>query len=172
MADLVHKRPEWVCPRCTNTGAYRLGTRWVRCMMCNTNIGDPRTGEQIAANVIHMHAWREVGMIKVDHYECALCPASSADTPRVWSKRAGAELAPPDAVYVGRPSPWGNPYRVDSGLTQEEAVSLYREWITRDSNAELRRQARRTLRGKHLVCWCHPLPCHADVLLEIANAEG
>jgi len=27
------------------------------------------------------------------------------------------------------------------------------------------------LRGKDLVCWCSPLPCHADVLLELANAE-
>ena len=26
------------------------------------------------------------------------------------------------------------------------------------------------LKGKDLVCWCAPQPCHADVLLEIANS--
>jgi hypothetical protein len=34
-------------------------------------------------------------------------------------------------------------------------------------------EARRELGGRDLVCWC-PIdqPCHADVLLEIANQES
>jgi hypothetical protein len=133
------------------------------------------------------HLWRPVGMLRPAHYECARCHMSSATeppTPRVWSRRSGAELAPPDAVYVGRPTSWGNPFNVASEhigpyeeplgvfFTRERAIEEYRAWMAADSQEPLRQQARRTLRGKHLVCWCAPLPCHADVLLEIANAEG
>ena len=64
---------------------------------------------------------------------------------------------PPNTVYVGRPTRWGNKF-----LTYEEydilVPELEKEWI------------RESLKGKNLACWC-PLdqPCHADILLEIAN---
>jgi hypothetical protein len=66
---------------------------------------------------------------------------------------------PEGAVYVGRPSKWGNPFY---------AIEPYRWSITIERRAEIRRE----LGGKDLACWC-PLdkPCHADVLLEIANDE-
>jgi hypothetical protein len=55
----------------------------------------------------------------------------------------------------------------DYGL--EEALRLFEHvYMT----PERRRDARRDLKGKNLACWC-PLdqPCHADILLRIANAE-
>lgn len=83
-------------------------------------------------------------------------------TAKVYNKRVGW---PAGAVYVGRPSKWGNPFVVVTEDAREEAIELFRESITEEFKAEIRRE----LRGKDLVCWCAPKPCHADVLLEIAN---
>lgn len=78
----------------------------------------------------------------------------------------------PNAVIVARPTKWGNPYQGD-GANPDRAMltRLFREYIGRPENAELCTAAITELRGKDLACWC-PLdqPCHADVLLEIANA--
>lgn len=79
---------------------------------------------------------------------------------------------PPGAVYVGRPTQWGNPFVVGRDGTQGECVALYRDWLLYAPEcAALRARARRDLRGRDLVCWCAPKPCHADVLIELANAE-
>ncbi len=91
---------------------------------------------------------------------------------RIQRKRTKGWRMPPDAVYVGRPTKYGNPYTVHEFLwSATEAVGNYRLWI--EARPELVKQAREELKGKDLACWC-PLdgqPCHADVLLEIAN-EG
>ena len=81
----------------------------------------------------------------------------------------------PDAVIVARPSEWGNRYRVgDKYLTPAMGYAKVRD---RQHAVDLfaKHQAPRMhdvakLRGKDLACWC-PLdqPCHADVLLELAN---
>ena len=76
---------------------------------------------------------------------------------------------PKGAVYVGRPGPWGNPFHVGKHGTRAEVVARYRKWLL--AQPELVERARRELRGRDLECWCAPLPCHADVLLEIANSE-
>lgn len=91
--------------------------------------------------------------------------------PRVYSKRKGAAPAPKGAVYVGRPSPWGNPFIVGVHGEQGECVELYRRWIVAEEQGSLRQAVRGLLRGQDLVCWCAPEPCHADVLLEIANGD-
>jgi hypothetical protein len=91
-------------------------------------------------------------------------------SPRVYSKRKGAETPPAGAVYVGRPTRWGNPFVVGKDGAQGECVELFRDWIMDPERASLRARARAELRGRDLVCWCAPKPCHADVLLEVANA--
>lgn len=55
--------------------------------------------------------------------------------------------------------------------TREQAVAMYRRWL--DQRPSLVKEARFELRGRDLMCWC-PLdePCHADVLLELANAAA
>lgn len=73
------------------------------------------------------------------------------------------------AVYIGRPSPWGNPYWVGRDGTREEVIIKYKHWISRQP--ELIERARLELRGKDLVCFCKPHACHGDILLEIVNAE-
>lgn len=89
---------------------------------------------------------------------------------------------PEGAVYVGRPSRWGNPVRIGDLNTcaateefpdgqpcdAEEAVALYRM-----GTCFLPREFFEPLRGRDLACWC-PLdqPCHADVLLELVNGAA
>jgi hypothetical protein len=52
------------------------------------------------------------------------------------------------------------------------AVAIYKAWIWHPDQAAYRAEVRRCLRGKHLMCFCKPhLPCHVDVLLEVANSE-
>ncbi len=100
---------------------------------------------------------------------------------RIQRKRTKGWRMPTGAIYVGRPTKWGNPCKVGmfKGYDAANAVRDYRLWIAREhsvrsyegvfgkppSAAEIAE-----LRGKDLACWC-PLdqPCHADVLLELAN---
>lgn len=95
---------------------------------------------------------------------------------KVWNKRQNG--IPRDAVYVGRPTKWGNPFSHLNGTlakhkvaTRDEAVDAYEaqllRWFEKDPEAKGRLQAE--LRGKDLVCWCAPARCHADVLLKYAN---
>lgn len=75
--------------------------------------------------------------------------------------------APVDAVYIGRPTKWGNPYVVGKDGTREECVLMYEAWLLLDN--PLYEQAKKELKGKDLVCFCKPKACHGDVLLRIAN---
>ena len=93
---------------------------------------------------------------------------------RIQRKRTKGWRLPENTVYVGRPSIWGNPFRdaktfhiaLLEPITMIQAMAFVSAW-----NPRLSKDAISSLRGKNLACWC-PLnqPCHADVLLEIANA--
>jgi hypothetical protein len=55
----------------------------------------------------------------------------------------------------------------------EQAVRLFREWLTAPEQTDLLDQARHELVGLNLACWCWlNLPCHADVLLDLVNRRG
>ena len=82
-------------------------------------------------------------------------------------------------VYVGRPTKWGNPFKVGAKnpygtITQDQrhAFMLYLGFAP--INDALVAAAQAELRGKNLACWCRETPgertCHADVLLEISNS--
>lgn len=86
--------------------------------------------------------------------------------PRVYNTRHLD--APLDAVYVGRGTPFGNPFLLSYGK-RKEVIQRFEEWIR--AQPVLLDVVRQQLRGKDLVCWCYPLACHADVLLKIANEE-
>jgi len=82
-------------------------------------------------------------------------------------------------VYVGRPGGYGNPYDWrDHG--RMESIDLYRFMLLHWKHDDPRgyQEMLDSLRGKDLACWCplvdkdgNPVPCHADVLLELANEE-
>lgn len=110
---------------------------------------------------------------------------------RVRLSRAKGYRLPPNTVLVSRPNICGNPFTIkgarDAGYKGTDAdlrayaVDLYRRWLNGEPSVlcgpdwpRLRRRILKRipeLRGKNLACWC-PLdePCHADVLLEKANA--
>jgi hypothetical protein len=102
---------------------------------------------------------------------------------RIQLRRSRGWRKPPGAVVVARPTRWGNPFvvgrRIDGMLVRDRAhaVELYRRLMA-DSPAECA-AARSQLAGRDLACWCPRLaadgsrgPCHADVLLEIANSSA
>jgi hypothetical protein len=84
-----------------------------------------------------------------------------------------------DVVYVGRAmhrggwhlaaSPLANPFRPGPDRSREQAVAAYRDYILArpDLLALLP-----DLRGRRLGCWCAPLPCHAEVIAELADADS
>jgi hypothetical protein len=88
---------------------------------------------------------------------------------RIQRKRTKGWKMPENTFYVGRPTKWGNMYKIGRDGTAVEVVEKYEWWLTFtgriDEIAELR--------GKNLACFC-PLdqPCHADVLLRLAKLEG
>lgn len=93
---------------------------------------------------------------------------------RIQRKRTKDWRMPSNTLYVGRPSRWGNKFTIADEGSAEAAVDMERRdldkfqcshpvgfawWIA-------------PLRGKNLACWCAlDKPCHADILLELANAE-
>jgi hypothetical protein len=77
---------------------------------------------------------------------------------------------PPNAIYVGRPSKWGNPFKIGVNGTREQVIEKYRIRITQCIKDNPGVYDLSELRGKDLVCWCHPQPCHADILLKLANS--
>jgi hypothetical protein len=103
------------------------------------------------------------GMPAPDHHRSTHNPMLTSRTPRVLNKRHDA--IDPDAVYVGRPSKWGNPYAIGRHGTREEVIRRYRRHLY-DSGliGDIAQLA-----GRDLVCWYAPEPCHADILLELAN---
>jgi len=71
-------------------------------------------------------------------------------------------------IYIGRPSKWGNPYRIGVDGTREEVIEKYKVFIR---NRPDLLGSLEELRGKRLGCFCAPLACHGDVLVEILE-EG
>lgn len=71
-------------------------------------------------------------------------------------------------IYVGRPSAWGNPFKIGVDGSRREVIRKYEEWIKTQPELMLRITE---LKGRRLGCYCAPLPCHADVLARLADAS-
>jgi hypothetical protein len=128
------------------------------------------------------------------------CAADSMWAPRQPSRprrlhrtRRKNNRTPKGAVYVGRPTIWGNPFADRAKIGHKRSVILFSAWLRGDcsprvlkaagfTRAEIATLERRRavllerlprLAGKDLQCWCPTSSewCHADVLLEIANAS-
>lgn len=112
---------------------------------------------------------------------------------RIQLQRTKGWRKPAGAIVVARPSNWGNPFTIanarDAGYmgTDDElralCVEAFRSWLT-DGLASSYWFGNGTqqhvwmsdhlheLRGRDLACWCPTgEPCHADVLLTLANQE-
>jgi hypothetical protein len=108
---------------------------------------------------------------------------------RIQRQRTKGWRMPEGAIYVGRPSRWGNGYNVTARNSAEYAVSRYRRDVERGLRSwrpSYRLAFLEPLRGHDLACWCELCeahrdglpagvscpdcaPCHADVLLELAQ---
>lgn len=78
---------------------------------------------------------------------------------------------PPGAIYVGRPTKWGNPFEIGKDGTREGVLIKYQTYVDQlRQTSDLFVKDLEELRGKDLVCWCVPKSCHASILLELANA--
>ena len=103
---------------------------------------------------------------------------------RIQRRRTKGYRLPPNTIYVGRPTKWGNQFVVGwynfvlkRNLTQQDCVDRYRNKIEANTMIGFNLSDIVTeLKGKDLACWCpltdkdgKPVPCHADVLLELAN---
>ncbi len=113
---------------------------------------------------------------------------------RIQLSRKRGWRMPENTVKVSRPSLFGNPFSVDV-YGRDGAVDRHKRWLVGPMSSLEASQSSRcddysdrgvtlttlrrwvlddvnTLRGKNLACWCAlDQPCHADVLLELANAE-
>ena len=87
--------------------------------------------------------------------------------PKVWNKRD--PNVPKDAIYIGRPSKWGNPFEIGKDGTRDEVIELFIK--DRVPTLHTMYDIKRELKGKDLICWCAPLACHGDYLLKVANEE-
>lgn len=127
------------------------------------------------------------------HSRRGYVPAAVVPCRVVRDRRAGA-VTPHGAIYVGRPTMWGNPFERRAKIGHARSVILFGAWIAGDLTSYIlgragfgeheiatldRFRARivrhlHQLRGLHLECWC-PLTspwCHADVLLRLANGRS
>lgn len=103
-------------------------------------------------------------------------------TQRIQLSRKRGWRMPENTVKVDRTTLYGNPYVVSSDRTDDFDCSTKEEAIQKftDLMRHFKKEDREAykawiapLRGKNLACWCKlGEPCHADVLLEIANEEG
>lgn len=101
--------------------------------------------------------------------------AKKTKAKRIQRKRTKGWKMPKNTVYVGRPSKWGNPFIVSEYDNPKKVVSMYDYYISTMlfsvGTSDEYREKIKEIKGKNLACWC-PLdqPCHADVLLKIANS--
>lgn len=133
----------------------------------------PQLGELARVTTPETAVWRD----------CTGCGALAAMAPeadrcdrcqppvRIQRRRVRGWRMPAEAVYVGRPTKFGNPFpAVATAASRAAAVARYRQWLA--SRPDLLAAARIELAGRDLACWC-PLDraCHADVLLTVANSD-
>lgn len=94
---------------------------------------------------------------------------------RIQRRRTKGWRWPDGAILVGRPTKWGNPWRVGIDGNAGDCVLKYARLVLIENvwSEPNVMQIQRELRGQDLLCWC-PLSrlCHADVLIAIANAPS
>lgn len=80
----------------------------------------------------------------------------------------------PFDVYIGRPSKWGNPFKLPKGYdVQADPDRILERYEVHVRTDPALMAALPELRGKVLGCWCSPRPCHGDVLVRLSDeAQG
>jgi Domain of unknown function (DUF4326) len=81
--------------------------------------------------------------------------------PKLYNKATNS--IPPGAVYIGRPSRWGNPFHLNREVDRDYVCDKFGSKVISQLDVS-------ELRGKDLVCWCAPRRCHGDSILRKANS--
>ena len=105
---------------------------------------------------------------------------------RIQRKRTKGWKMPENTVYVGRPTMWGNPFKLGDTVSAEQlgiihpqslkldtidkVLLAYQFWLDNSHKGFKIKSQLEELRNKDLACWCAPgSKCHADILLQLAN---
>jgi hypothetical protein len=71
-------------------------------------------------------------------------------------------------VFIGRPSCWGNPFKIGVDGDRDEVIRKYKDWILTQPDLLARLPE---LKDKRLGCYCFPERCHGDVLVELLSCR-
>lgn len=180
------------CPNCGNDELWvngSIGLITLKCLFCSWGVAiDLPIAIGTLADRIAAAAAQTKPKVEVE--------AQITAPKRIQRQRTHRWRMPENTIYVGRPTAWGNPFKVGVHGDAAECVALYRRWVTDESEEALVWRnslyddpnfglispwygmmlrwsgAFARLRGKDLACWCSDgEPCHADVLLELANVQ-
>ena len=87
--------------------------------------------------------------------------------PKVINKRhlSGGKM-PEGARYIGRPSRWGNPYKLGRDGDRDAIMDKYEQWLAEQlKDEDFRKALMKLAEADALVCWCKPEKCHGDLLV-------
>lgn len=84
------------------------------------------------------------------------------------------KMIPDGAVYIGRAMPhyglakskFANPFKLTKDEPRGTTLDKYKSWLWNEirlGNITVNDLAE--LKDKDLVCFCHPKPCHGDILI-------
>jgi hypothetical protein len=108
---------------------------------------------------------RDLRRLTASHHQFAATGSGLDAMCKVLNKHKAGIAA--GAVYIGRGSKWGNPFRIGPDGDRAAVIVKHERWLA-DQPHLLR--ALDELHGRDLVCFCAPLLCHGDVLRRLANA--
>jgi hypothetical protein len=74
----------------------------------------------------------------------------------------------PFEIYIGRGSPYGNPFKIGVDGNRKECILKYKQYLS--ENPELIKKILKELKDKTLGCHCKPKDCHGDVIVEIIES--
>ena len=105
-------------------------------------------------------------------YRSLLYHKKSRIIPVETTKVVNKDKGEPFDVYIGRGTPWGNPFAIGvEGMTREDVIAKYEEYFKEKIlGDEVRRKEILSLKGKILGCHCKPLACHGDVIASYINS--
>lgn len=83
--------------------------------------------------------------------------------PKVLNKKY--HLPPPDSIYIGRGSKWGNPFVIGVDGNRDRVCDKFEKEILPHLDIE-------PLRGKSLICFCAPQRCHGDSIMNALYGEN
>jgi len=88
----------------------------------------------------------------------------------VFNHLTEREFIPTGAVWIMRPSRWGNPFVIGRDGDRDAVLAKYRAWLWAEINSgNLPLPDLAALDGAALVCCCAPKPCHGEILLAAAE---